>query len=204
MASHPPLHDDAAALAFLRARRPIVHPNSGFLAQLALYGRCGCDLDANPTAVEAWRAGARRMRTWRVDWVKREDSAAEAKAGKIRRRKEELFWGAGWARPECGKNGSNCAIELTATCAANAVWKDYPFREGRSGHCSSVWPVHTCRRSREIVRWGAVESENIHSDIHRYKSPRYHDLTGVTPPSAGAASIVVWKLRIDASGGQVT
>jgi hypothetical protein len=89
MASHPPLHDDAAALAFLRARRPIVHPNSGFLAQLALYGRCGCDLDANPTAVEAWRAGARRMRTWRVDRVKREDSAAEAKAGKIRRRKEE-------------------------------------------------------------------------------------------------------------------
>ncbi|KAF7366183.1 Dual specificity protein phosphatase 12-like isoform X1 [Mycena venus] len=59
MASHPPLHDDdSAALAFLRARRPIVHPNSGFLAQLALYGRCGCDLDAHPTAVEAWRAGA--------------------------------------------------------------------------------------------------------------------------------------------------
>lgn len=35
-----------------------------------------------------------------------------------------LFWGAGWARPECGENGSNCAIELTATCAGELHCRD--------------------------------------------------------------------------------
>ncbi|KAF7363014.1 Dual specificity protein phosphatase 12-like isoform X1 [Mycena venus] len=89
MASHPPLYDDVAALAYLRARRPIVQPNSGFLSQLALYGRCSCDLDANASAVEAWRV--EQMRAWegRVDRMNRERAEAE---GVGRKR----WWQAEW------------------------------------------------------------------------------------------------------------
>ncbi|KAJ7843737.1 protein-tyrosine phosphatase-like protein [Mycena olivaceomarginata] len=86
MASHPPVHSsDIAAVTFIRTLRPIVQPNSGFLSQLALYGRCGCDLDAHPMAVEAWRAG--RVRTWegRLDRKKREE--AEEASGKQWRKK---------------------------------------------------------------------------------------------------------------------
>ncbi|KAF8201954.1 protein-tyrosine phosphatase-like protein [Mycena galopus ATCC 62051] len=91
MATHPPLHDDTAALAFLRERRPIVQPNSGFLSQLALYGRCNCDLEAYPTAVEAWRAGQVRKWEGRVDRVKREQGGRGS--GK-RWKNLELDWGA--------------------------------------------------------------------------------------------------------------
>ncbi|KAJ6518587.1 protein-tyrosine phosphatase-like protein [Mycena vulgaris] len=71
MATHPPIHDSLSAIKFLQTLRPIVQPNSGFLDQLALYGRCGCNLDDNVNAVESWRA--RRYRQWegRVDRMKR-------------------------------------------------------------------------------------------------------------------------------------
>ncbi|KAJ6566599.1 protein-tyrosine phosphatase-like protein [Mycena capillaripes] len=80
MTSNPPLHDDAAALAFLRSRRPIVQPNSGFLAQLALYGRCGCDLESNADAVETWRLEQNRAWEGRVDRRRREAAEADARA----------------------------------------------------------------------------------------------------------------------------
>ncbi|KAJ6458322.1 protein-tyrosine phosphatase-like protein [Mycena vitilis] len=83
MACRPPLYDDAAALEFLRTRRPIVQPNWGFLAQLALYGRCHCDLDANPVAVEAWHAG--RGRAWearRSERRRHRDSHSPWKVGR--------------------------------------------------------------------------------------------------------------------------
>ncbi|KAJ7113823.1 protein-tyrosine phosphatase-like protein [Mycena epipterygia] len=84
MASHPPTPTSAAAIAFLRARRPQVQPNSGFVDQLAMYGRCGCDLDLelaqHRNAVEAWRAGRHRQWEGRVD--KREK---QRKGGACRR-----------------------------------------------------------------------------------------------------------------------
>ncbi|KAJ7477688.1 protein-tyrosine phosphatase-like protein [Mycena latifolia] len=70
MASHPPIHDSVSAIEFLQAQRSIVQPNWGFLEQLALYGRCGCNLEDNPVAVEAWRAG--RTRRWEVNKEKRQ------------------------------------------------------------------------------------------------------------------------------------
>ncbi|KAJ7128248.1 protein-tyrosine phosphatase-like protein [Mycena filopes] len=76
MATHAPWHgaDTSAVIAFLRERRPVVQPNAGFVDQLALYGRCDCDLEAHPTAVEAWRAGrTRRTRRWeQVDSLRQE------------------------------------------------------------------------------------------------------------------------------------
>ncbi|KAJ7432382.1 protein-tyrosine phosphatase-like protein [Mycena galericulata] len=64
MASHPHTPDYISAIKFLQSLRPIVEPNAGFLDQLALYGRCGCNMDDNFTAVEAWRAV--RHRRWEV------------------------------------------------------------------------------------------------------------------------------------------
>ncbi|KAJ7193732.1 protein-tyrosine phosphatase-like protein [Mycena pura] len=64
IASHPPTPDAARAIAFLQARRPAVQPNWGFVQQLALYARCGADVERNPVALEAWRAGARRGPRW--------------------------------------------------------------------------------------------------------------------------------------------
>ncbi|KAJ6538145.1 protein-tyrosine phosphatase-like protein [Mycena capillaripes] len=87
MTSHPPLHDDSAALAFLRSQRPIVQPNGGFLAQLALYGRCGCDLEANPIAVEAWREGRGRA------WVERRPGRTPRQRGQA-----ESGWKIAWTR----------------------------------------------------------------------------------------------------------
>jgi hypothetical protein len=78
MTSRPPFHDDTAALAFLRSRRRIVQPNSGFLDQLALYGRCDCDLEANPTAVESWRAGRNSGWEGRVDKRRQEQKKAQS------------------------------------------------------------------------------------------------------------------------------
>ncbi|KAJ7456047.1 protein-tyrosine phosphatase-like protein [Mycena galericulata] len=55
MASHPPIQNYISAIKFLQSLRSVVEPNAGFLDQLALYGRCGCNMDENFTAVEAWR-----------------------------------------------------------------------------------------------------------------------------------------------------
>ncbi|KAJ7176178.1 protein-tyrosine phosphatase-like protein [Mycena crocata] len=76
MATHPPIHDADSAINFLKARRPIVQPNFGFPDQLALYGRCGCNLEDNPIALEAWRAGRNLRWEGRVDRLKRERAEA--------------------------------------------------------------------------------------------------------------------------------
>ncbi|KAJ7133120.1 protein-tyrosine phosphatase-like protein [Mycena epipterygia] len=85
MTSHPPTPTSAAAIAFLRARRPQVQPNSGFVDQLALYGRCGCNLDLevarNRNAVEAWRAGRHRQWEGHVDRLQRMKDAKKRKGG---------------------------------------------------------------------------------------------------------------------------
>ncbi|KAJ7779327.1 protein-tyrosine phosphatase-like protein [Mycena maculata] len=72
MASHPPTPDYISAVKFLQSLRPIVQPNSGFLDQLALYGRCGCNMDDNFSAVEAWRAVRHRRWEGYVDKARRE------------------------------------------------------------------------------------------------------------------------------------
>ncbi|KAJ7739332.1 protein-tyrosine phosphatase-like protein [Mycena metata] len=85
MANYPPLHgaEVSAIIIFLRERRSVVQPNWGFLEQLAIYRRCNCDLEANPTAVEAWRAG--RNRRWQlVDRRKRVRKEGVWKIGCIR------------------------------------------------------------------------------------------------------------------------
>ncbi|KAJ7691536.1 protein-tyrosine phosphatase-like protein [Mycena rosella] len=71
MASHPPIHDYISAVKFLQDLRPLVQPNSGFLDQLALYGRCGCNMEDNTATVEAWRGARDRKWEGRVDQLKR-------------------------------------------------------------------------------------------------------------------------------------
>ncbi|KAJ7629293.1 protein-tyrosine phosphatase-like protein [Mycena rosella] len=72
MATHPPTPDAVSAIAFLQSLRPLVQPNAGFTEQLALYGRCDCDLEEHPIAVEAWRAARDRRWEGRVDRMRRE------------------------------------------------------------------------------------------------------------------------------------
>ncbi|KAJ7267791.1 protein-tyrosine phosphatase-like protein [Mycena rebaudengoi] len=74
MATHPPVHGAASAIKFLKNLRPIVQPNSGFLDQLELYGRRGCNLDdtSGRLAIEAWRAEQERKWEGRVDRMNRE------------------------------------------------------------------------------------------------------------------------------------
>ncbi|KAJ7617159.1 protein-tyrosine phosphatase-like protein [Roridomyces roridus] len=82
MASYPETHHNhISAITFLKSRRPIVQPNSGFVDQLALYGRCDCNMDDHSNAVEAWRAV--RHRAWesrvdRINFKRKEDSRASA------------------------------------------------------------------------------------------------------------------------------
>jgi len=89
MASHPSTPTSAAAIAFLRACRPQVQPNSGFVDQLALYGRCGCNLDLelaqHRNAVEAWRAGRHRQWEGHVDTLQRLKGGKRRKGGAWRR-----------------------------------------------------------------------------------------------------------------------
>ncbi|KAJ7884231.1 protein-tyrosine phosphatase-like protein [Mycena leptocephala] len=62
MASHPPIQNYISTIKFLQSLRSIIEPNTGFFDQLALYGRCGCNMDENFTAVEVWRTV--RHRRW--------------------------------------------------------------------------------------------------------------------------------------------
>lgn len=84
-----------------------MQPNSGFVDQLALYGRCHCNLEANPTAVESWQTGRNSAWEGRVDKRRREQKKGQSSWTKGWRKVEK--WGA-----EFRSLGGTLVIERSA------------------------------------------------------------------------------------------